>query len=330
MNLPAALFVTRWLVRDTFRQALAARTFWLMLSVSVLCIVFCLSIHIEADRPLRPPGEIELYGGDGRPLTGPNPHPGQVTLGFGAVRLALFRDAEAEVRMVQTLLAFWVAGTAGMLVLLVWTAGFLPAFLEPGSAAVMLTKPVPRWLLLAGKSLGVLTFVAFQEIVFFGGTWLALGVRTGVWSPHYLLCIPLLLLSFAIVYSFSVLMAVCTRSTVACIFGSILFWLICFGMNYGRHTVVAMPYLEADRAPFSSSIQGVTEAAYWILPKPADQVMLLDQALQAGDHFDALPRAFRVVLEHDAFHADLSLLTSLLFSVGLLAVAARQLVTTDY
>jgi len=330
MNLPAAWFVTRWLVRDTFRQALAARTFWLMLSVSALCIVFCLSIHIDAGPPLRPPGEIELYDGEGQPLTGPNLHPGQLTLGFGAVRLALFRDAAAEVQMVQTLLAFWVAGTAGMLVVLVWTAGFLPVFLEPGSVAVMLAKPVPRWLLLAGKWLGVLAFVAFQESVFFGGTWMALGLRTGVWSPQYLLCIPLLLVHFSIIYSFSVLMAVCTRSTVACVFGSILFWFICFAMNYGRHAVVAMPYLEADRAPFSSSMQGLTEAAYWVLPKPADQVILLDQALQAGDHFDVLPRAFRVVLDHDAFHADLSLLTSLLFSVGLLAVAARQLVATDY
>jgi hypothetical protein len=29
-------------------------------------------------------------------------------------------------------------------------------------------------------------------------------------------------------------LAVCTRNPVACIFGSVLFWLVCFGMNYVR------------------------------------------------------------------------------------------------
>ena len=35
MSLPATLFLFGWLIRETFRQALAARTFWLMLSVSL-------------------------------------------------------------------------------------------------------------------------------------------------------------------------------------------------------------------------------------------------------------------------------------------------------
>jgi ABC-type transport system involved in multi-copper enzyme maturation permease subunit len=218
----------------------------------------------------------------------------------------------------------------GTLINLIWTAGFLPAFLEPQAATVLLAKPVPRWVLLLGKWVGVLLFVGFQELIFFGGTWLALGLRTGVWSPEYLLCVPLLLVHFAVIYSFSALMAVCTRSTVASIFGALLFWFCCYAMNYGRHTVVALPYLDPNMAPFSATLQEATEAAYWIMPKPGDMIILLDETMQASEHFDLLPKSFRVVVSQGAFLADLSLFTSLLFSAAVLAVAARQFCKTDY
>jgi WD40 repeat protein len=244
MNLPTAFFILRCLVRDTFRQAVASSTFWLMLSVSGLCILLCLSTQIEGGETLRYPEETELLK-DNKPLTGPRAGLGSIGLLFGAVRIDLPRDGSGEPRVagvhfLQTLLGFWVAGTVGLLAALIWTAGFVPAFLQPSAAAILLAKPVPRSVLLVGKWLGVLVFVGFQEAVFFGGTWLALGVRTGVWSFSYLLCIPLILLQFAIIYSFSVLVGVMTRSTVASIFGALLFWFLCYAMNYGRHETVAL------------------------------------------------------------------------------------------
>jgi ABC-type transport system involved in multi-copper enzyme maturation permease subunit len=329
MNLPSTFFWLRCIIRETFRQALAARTFWLMLTVSAVCMVLCVSIAIDEGPPLHRPGEIELIGADDQPLTGPNPHPGTMTLAFGLIRLPLPRDADNQVRFLETLLAFWVAGTLGTLATLIWTAGFLPAFLEPSAAAVLLAKPVPRWVLLAGKCLGVLAFVAFQEAVFFGGTWLALGLRAGSWPGAYLLCIPLFLIHFAVIYSFSALMAVCTRSTVAAIFGGILFWFCCFAMNYGRHAVVALPYLQ-PQTPFSAEIQALTEVGYWILPKPGDMLIVLDQTLVASDQFEVLPKFVREVVNRQAVQLEMSLLASLVFSAGLLAVAAWQFRTTDY
>src|SRR5262249_52015854 len=78
--------------------------------------------------------------------------------------------------------AVWVADWAGLLLALVWTAGFLPSFLEPASVSVLLAKPVPRWLVLAGKVLGVVAFVGVLAVAFVGATWLALALRTGVWD----------------------------------------------------------------------------------------------------------------------------------------------------
>ncbi len=329
MNLPAALFAIRCLVRDTFRQSLASRVFWLMLGVSGLCILLCASVGVEGGQSLRSPGDPELWRADGQPYTGVYGDQGRFTLAFGAVRLWLFRDGEAAVHFVQSVLAKWIAGAIGTLLALVWTAGFLPEFLQPSAASVLLAKPVPRWSLLVGKYLGVLVFVAFQASVFVFGTWAALGLRTGVWLPGYLLCVPLLLLHFAVVYSFSVLLAVCTRSTVACVFGSVLFWLLCTGMNVGRHAALAREALTPEAEPYPAAFLAVAEAGYWVLPKPADFGILLQQALDSGQHFAAVP-AFEAVQKSGAFHPEMAVLSSLLFGAAVLAVAVRQLVTTDY
>ncbi len=164
------------MIRDTIRQSLASRGFWLLAGLSGLCILLCLSVGVEGATAVRPRGEIELYGADRQPYTGLNHGHGTISLGFGAVHVDQWRDPESSIRMVEILLALVVAGTVGMLLLLLWASGFLPEFLQPGAAAVLLTKPVPRWAFVVGKFSGVLVFVAVQITVFVAGTWTALGL----------------------------------------------------------------------------------------------------------------------------------------------------------
>src|SRR6185295_4846325 len=97
----------------------------------------------------------------------------------------------------QLVLAGGVADTLGLLLALIWTAGFLPGFLEGRSVSVLLAKPVPRWKLLAGKYVGVLSFILAHAVVFVGGTWLAIGLRTGIWDSSYFWAVPILLVHFA-------------------------------------------------------------------------------------------------------------------------------------
>jgi len=330
MNLPAAVFAIRWLIRDTFRQALASGIFWVMAAVSGLCIAVCLSVSVVGGKPLEgdflpsQDPEVAKASGSGVDVVG-----GELTLGFGAFPIPLGRDAPQEIRFLELLFAGAVADTAGILMLLICTAGFLPGFLDPSAAMVLMAKPVPRWSLLTGKFLGVVAFVAVQAVLFVGGTWLALGLRTGYWESGYLLCIPLVILHFAVFFSFSVLLAVWTRSTIACVFGSLVFWFLCWGMNYGRHAVAALPHLDPRLKPFPALFQGTVEAGYWFLPKPADFNILLFQSLHAGDYFSTFP-IFEKVQELGAFHPEWSILTSLAFAVVMVAIAARQLATTDY
>jgi ABC-type transport system involved in multi-copper enzyme maturation permease subunit len=322
MDLPSVVYVLRCLIRDTFRQSLASRTFWLILLLSGLCILFCLSVRIEGATAWTPPGEIELYGADRQPFTGLNRGEGHLSLAFGAIRLRLFRDGAAEIVFLQTMLAKWGASAVGMLLVLLGTSGFLPEFLQPQSATVLLAKPVPRWLLLAGKVLGVLAFVTFQTMLYIGGTWLALGLRTGFWPAAYLLSIPLLVLEFAILYALSALLAVWTRSTVICLVGTLLFWGVCASLNFTRHALVA-------RDVSSQPTAALVEVGYWVLPKPTDVSFLLGWVLHSDKHFRDSSELIAAQAAN-RLNPTLSLLTSFLFAVAVLAYAGRRLTVKDY
>jgi ABC-type transport system involved in multi-copper enzyme maturation permease subunit len=317
MNARTTFSIVLCLVKDTFRQSMAGGICWLLLGLSAICILGCLSVSVGGPRSPAAAGENP----DSKLKPSSVVVDGSLSLGFGAVHVALSRDARTAVHFIELILAGGVAGTLGLLLTLVWTAGFLPGFLAPQSIAVLLAKPAPRWGLLAGKYVGVLAFVLAQALLFVGGTWLALALRTGVWDATYLLCIPLLLLQFAVFFAFSLLLAVCFRSTVACVFGSIAFWGICWAVNFGRHAVLAAA---AGCGNFSPAAVRAADVAYWIMPKPVDLSCLAFDALGAQAHF-------RPILENTGgLSLGLSVLTSLLCTVYVLIAAERQFAKMDY
>lgn len=328
MNLSSTLFVLRWLVRDTFRQARASGIYWLMLGVSGMCIAVCLSVGVS-NLPFKDPdaaGRLPAGDPEGRKADpGVDKIKGEITFAFGAIRVPSSQYREQVVRSVQWTMTGLIADTLGVLMALIFTAGFLPAFVNRGTAEVLVAKPIPRWTLLSGKFLGVLIFVAFQVLIFSLGTWFALGIKTGYWEASYLVCLPILLIHFAVFFSFSTLLAVTTRSTVACVFGSLVFWLICWGMNFGHHTLAAQPIFD-DLSPI---MKGLLEVGYWVLPKPADFGTLLLEALQAEKAYSA-PFDIETLRAKGMWQPGLSVLSSCVFAVVMLYLAAREWVTTDY
>jgi hypothetical protein len=310
------------LVRDTFRQAASSRMMLLASCLAGLGVLACLSVRVEGPRTLHLEGEIELLDAQKQPLTGVGASLGRMTIGFGVATVGNFRDAESQVRFLQALIARWAAGVAGTLLLLASTAGFLPEFLRPGAASILLAKPVPRWVLLAGKVVGVVAFVAALTGVFILGTWLALGVRTGVWSPGYLLAWPLVVTQFAGLYAASVVAATCTRNAAASLFAALSCWLICLGVNGSRAAI------HAPSAPGHPPVtRAALEAAYWALPKPIDLSRMLDRAVMASDHFAVSGAPGEAA---SAWTAAAAIGSSLAFAAAMLAIAARQLSTTDY
>jgi ABC-type transport system involved in multi-copper enzyme maturation permease subunit len=331
MNLASTIYVLRWLINDTFRQALAGKVLWIMLGVSLLAIIFCLGISVEGGTFVED-GKI-IDAKTNQELSGPPAEPGQMRLLYGMMTIEIHRGINDEVRLIHMILAIWVAGAIGLLLTLMWTAGFVPDFLQPSSAVVLLAKPAPRWLFLFGKYIGVVLFVAVMGMIFFLGTWAALGVRTGVWNNIYLVGWPMLVLQFAVFFSVSILIAVTWRSTMACILGILLFWVISFGVNYGRYTTRALPTLAGQQArPLSPLVRGFVETGYWIFPKPADYIMMLEDLLLAANDkvtLSSLPE-FKQSHEDGSFQPFAALAASVVFALVMLALAGRQHNDVDY
>ena len=333
MSRAATLSIFGWLIRDTFRQAKASGLFWLLLGITGLFFLVCLSVSVDGSSLTRDPHDSTEFLPRQDQVTDPAKAArdnvptiqGDLRIGFGVMRIPFGRDAEDAVRFLQLLLAAGVADTAGILLALVWTAGFLPRFLDPATAAVLLAKPAPRWALILGKYAGVVVFVAFQALIFVTVTWLALGIRTEVWDQAYFRTVPLMLIHFGVFYSVSVFLAVATRSTAACIFGSVSFWFLCWGMNYGRHALVAMP----EQGAFSGPLRTVVEVGYWLLPKPADFGIILFDNLHAGSFFARLSE-FQIVQAKGAVTPSLSILSSLAFAVVVLLMAVYELNQRDF
>lgn len=230
----------------------------------------------------------------------------------------------AAVAQFQFILAGLAGDTAGVLLALVWTAGFLPAFLDAHAISVLLAKPVSRRMLFLSRWLGVIIYVSVFAVVFVAATWLALGVNTGAWPPSFWLCAPLMIAHFVVFYAFSALLAVAVRSTTLCMVGSLAFWLLCWGMNYGRHALAGIRIQEA-----TPGLGRLVEWCYWVLPKPADFSLILVDAL--GAHSVATPGvAFSAVQSAGLFDPAGAVLSSLATGLVFLLVAVGEFVHDEY
>lgn len=117
-----------------------------------------------------------------------------------------------------------------MVLALVSTAGSFPEFITGGAVDLYVSKPIGRLRLFLTKYVANLLFVAMQVAVFSLACFLLLGVRGGVWDGRVFLAIPLVVLVFGYLYAVCVLIGMWTRSTMASLLLTLLFWFVTFGI----------------------------------------------------------------------------------------------------
>lgn len=317
-----------WMWRDTLAQARATGLVWFLGTACLLGTLLAASVHVTGDAV---PGGLTAVdeflpaadrdaGREAIPVVA-----GELALGWGGLSLPLGRDRADAVRFLQTVLAVGLADTLGLLLALVWTAGFLPSFVAERHAAVLFTKPSGRAGPFLAKYLAVVALVAGFAALFVGGTWTALGCRTGIWASGYWWCLPLVVCHFAVFYAFSAALAVLTRNTAACVLGTLGFWLVAWGANYGWH---ALSQHVAEGVHLASGWGRALEVVYVVLPKPADFSALLNARLDAGDFF--APVATGALGATSAVDFGWSVGSSALFALVTLAAATHALVRADY
>ena len=126
---------------------------------------------------------------------------------------------------------FWLTWVATILAI-VSTSSIFPDFVSSGSVEMMLSRPISRIQLYLTKYVLGLMFVLGQVGAFSVAAFLSIGVRGGVWMPGLLISIPIVLLFFSYLFSVSALVGTITRSTIATLLATILFWTALGGLNF--------------------------------------------------------------------------------------------------
>lgn len=140
----------------------------------------------------------------------------------------------------------WPVGTLIVFVAIIATAGIMPRMFEPGSISLLLSKPITRSRLFLAQFAGACAFMLLVSVYFTVGVWLIEVLRLGIWNPNVFLCIPLFMLIFAVYYSVSAYIGLLYRSAVMSVFGTILFFCICFSLALAKVTYDDM-FVDAAR-----------------------------------------------------------------------------------
>jgi ABC-type transport system involved in multi-copper enzyme maturation permease subunit len=125
----------------------------------------------------------------------------------------------------------WWLSVGAIVLALVSTAGIFPDLIGSGSIDLFVCRPIGRWRLFLTQYAGSLVFVALQVTVFSVASFLVIGLRGGSWEPGVLLAIPLVTCIFSYLFSVCVLLGIITRSTVAALLLTLMFWFVLFGLG---------------------------------------------------------------------------------------------------
>jgi len=203
------------ILTDSLRLLRSRHLFWLCLGLSLLASVVLFGTYSFNDKGLR----VLLF------KTWENP---ELTAGSEGARLFV------AYMFNSIFVGFWLSWGAIILGVLS-TASILPEFLSSGSIELYLSKPMSRIALLFWRVLGSLLFVLLQSAAGVLLAYLLMGFKFGVWLHEALWAVPLLTLQFFYLYSVSALLAVITRSTLACVIGTMLFWLAVFVIQFSSN-----------------------------------------------------------------------------------------------
>lgn len=218
--------------------------------------------------------------------------PHTTTLFFGSMEISKeFPLGRVLYFIEEDLINSFMAGFT-ILIGIIITGFFIPNMLRKGALDLLITKPISRPALLVYKYIGGLSYVFLVSAFTVGGMWLAVALRSGYWDPTFLLLIPIITFMFAILYSFSTLIAVLTRSAIASIlltlvFAALLFIVGKLKIQFDEYRAIAAAVREAapgriEQGGPPEAIIEVVDVLHAILPRYKDIDRLTTRLLAEG------------------------------------------------
>lgn len=205
---------------DAYRGLKARKMFWIVLVISFLVVASfgCLGISEKG---------LTLLAWE---------------LGFGPNTRDLSADVFYKSMFVGLGIGFWLSWVAAILAL-VSTAGIIPAFLAQGAVDLVLSRPISRGRLFLTQYAAGLMFVFLQITIFCVASFLVIGLRGGAWEPGIFIAVPLVVCFFSYLFSICVLLGVLTRSTVAALLLTLVFWGLLAGLHMADTTLLMVTEL---------------------------------------------------------------------------------------
>ncbi|MEZ6235392.1 MAG: ABC transporter permease [Phycisphaerales bacterium] len=127
-------------------------------------------------------------------------------------------------------LGVWLTWIATILAL-ISTAPIFPDLIAGGAIETVLSKPISRTRLFLTKYAAGLLFVGLQVGVFTGASFLVIGIRGGAWEPGLFLAVPIVVVFFSYLFAVCAVLGLMTRSTIASLLLTILFWFFLYLLN---------------------------------------------------------------------------------------------------
>lgn len=259
----------------------------------------------------------------------------EFSLFFGAITIPEAAPVGTLRFYIEEVAVVNVGGWITLLVSVIITAFFIPNMLRKGTIEPLLVKPIRRWQLLTYKYIGGLTFILLNTTIAIGGIWLALCVRSGVWTTGLLFTIPTLTFYFAILYSFSTLMGVLTQNPVGAILLTCGAYVVLFVVG------VLYEFVERERVQSASQAKQRQEelgeeggfaktvrVVHAILPRTRDLTILNSQLLRR-ELFSANQMAGQEI-EPTRVSWSETILVSLIFIAVMLSLACWRFGARDY
>lgn len=194
---------------DAYRELQSRRLFWITLGLSFLVVAAFAVVGFNATG-------ITIFGKQFN----------NQLLNTAVIPL----DELYKLMFVNLGVQFWLAWFA-IILALVSCAPIFPEFVSNGAVDLYLARPLGRTRLFLTKYLAGLLFTALQVLAFCVASFLVIGLRGGVWVPGIFLAVPLVTLVFSYLWCVCALLGLVTRSTIASLLLTLLFWLACFGVH---------------------------------------------------------------------------------------------------
>jgi ABC-type transport system involved in multi-copper enzyme maturation permease subunit len=250
----------------------------------------------------------------------------ELHLFFGAVRMGK-APLGLTLWIIQDQIVNGIGAGVTLLISVIITAFFIPNLLRKGALDLIVSKPIGRIPLLLYKYVGGCTFIFLLAAFTIGGMWVILGLRSGHWDPRFLIVVPALTFTFALLYAVSTLVAVFTRSAIAAILITVgfAFGLYVVGQAKSWADITRNTQQQNDNIPgyVFDIIDGVNNG----LPRYKDLDKLTSKLTADGTLTPIMIRFQELILEYPSAWATIGL--SVGYIAVFLALSSWRLVTRD-